>query len=226
MTTDHAVDDDHPGGLAEPATGAATEPTTGSDRGRPDPRFVALGAFCAIEGRLGGAVRAAADVARAIGAPVADAALPLVPGSVRRAVAGVVRDLDEEGRSASVAGTAIAERLAEEIADRLGRDPNVLRLVEEIVERIQWQVVDTVLPVVLDRLAADPDQVRAIVQGQSRGMVDELTTTVRSRAVTGDVAVDRIVARLLRRRSTRPEVPPGDEPAGSSPPADAGSTDV
>ncbi|HEX6423610.1 MAG TPA: hypothetical protein VFZ79_09035 [Acidimicrobiales bacterium] len=225
MRTDRAVDDDHPDGEAEPAAGSAAVATERAER-RPDPRFVALGALCIVEERLGGVARTAAGMTRAVSAPVVDAVLPLVPRSVRRAVVGVVRNLDVEGRAASAAGTATAERLAEQIADHLGRDPNVLRLVEEIVERIQWQVVDTVLPVVLERLAAEPDQVRAIVQGQSRGMVDELTTTVRSRSMTGDEAVDRIVARLLRRRPTRPEAPPGDEPAGSPPPGGAWSTGV
>ena len=77
---------------------------------------------------------------------------------------------------------------------------------------------------VLDRLAADPDQVRAIVRGQSRGMVDEATHVARSRAVSGDEIVDRLAARILRRQPSRrviPEQPARGEiaPAAGPPPS-------
>ena len=89
--------------------------------------------------------------------------------------------------------------------------PLVLRIVEEL----QWRVVDDVLPVVLERLADDPDSVRSIVQGQSLSMIDDVTTTARSRVVAADDAVDRLMARLLRRspsgggRATPPPPPNG-----------------
>lgn len=225
MTPERTGDADRPGGarLVAGALVAASrwraapgEPRTGDGQGGPDLRYVALGALCMTEDRIRGVARAAAGVTRAVGASVAGVALPLVPAPLRRCAASVVRALDEHGRTASAAGTDEVERLAEALSEVVGRDPNVLRLVEEIVDRIQWRVVDTILPVVLERLAAEPEQVRAIVQGQSRGMVDELTTTVRSRAETGDEAVDRLVARLLHRRPTRPDVAAGDEPERAS----------
>jgi hypothetical protein len=221
MTPERTGDTDRPGGvrLVAGALVAASrwreapgEPGSGGEQAGPDLRYMALGVLCVTEDRIRGVARAAAGVTRAVGAPVVGVALPLVPAPLRRSAASVMRALDEHGRTASAAGTDEVGRLAEALSEIAGRDPNVLRLVEEIVDQIQWRVVDTILPVVLERLAAEPEQVRAIVQGQSRGMVDELTTTVRSRAETGDEAVDRLVARLLHRRPTRPDAAAGDEP--------------
>jgi hypothetical protein len=219
MTPDPSVDADRRGGvrLVAGALVAASrrlagqrEPTTEADHDRPDLRRVVLGAACVTEDRLRDVARAATSAVRAVGGPVARLSLPLVPVPLRRTVARVVRDLDAQGQSAAVAGTEEVERLARALFEAVGRDPNLLRLVEELVNDIQWQVVDEILPVVLERLAAEPAQVRAIVQGQSQGMVDELTTSVRSRAVTGDEAVDRFVARILRRRPASPDGRPGD----------------
>jgi hypothetical protein len=217
MTLERIGDADGPGGgphaagaLAAASTWPTTpgEPVEGRDEGGPDMRSVALGVLCAAEDRVRSAARVAAGVTRAVGA-VAGVALPLVPAPLRRSAVRAVRSLDARGRTASAAGAEEVERLAEAVSEAVGHDPRVLRLVEEIVGRIQWRVVDTILPVVLERLAAEPDQVRAIVQGQSRGLVDELTATVRSRAETGDDAVDRLVGRLLHRRPARSDAAPG-----------------
>ena len=216
MTPDRTVDGDRPGDVpAVPGPPAHTArslvdgagvPPSGAD-GRPDVRYVALGAVARTERGVAAAARATVGVTRAVGGTVVGLALPLVPGIVRTAVADLGRDLDEQGRVVVAAGTAQFGRLSDELAEALGRNARVLRLVEQVVERIQWQVVDTVLPVVLERLAAEPEQVRAIVQGQSRGVVDELTTNVRTRAVTADKAVDRVVASLLRRPPLRGGAP-------------------
>lgn len=132
-----------------------------------DLRYVTLGAVALTERRLTRAARATVGATRAIGGTVVGLGLPLVPAAVRRTVADLGRELDQQGRSVVAGGTRELGRLSEEVADGLGRNPNVLRLVEQVVEQIQWQVVDTVLPAVLERLAAEPEQVRAIVQGQS-----------------------------------------------------------
>lgn len=229
MTPEPTGDADGPGGVprtAGPLAAASTESTTPGepaerrDQAGPDVRFVALGVLSATGDRVRGAARVAAGVTRAVGSPVAGVALPLVPAPLRRSAVRAVRSLDARGRAASAAGAEEAERQAEALAGAVGRDPRVLRLVEEIVGGIQWRVVDSILPVVLERLAAEPDQVRAIVQGQSRGMVDELTTTVRWRAELGDDAVDRLVGRLLRRRPERPDAAVHGGPDRSSTPGD------
>jgi hypothetical protein len=170
-----------------------------------DPRFVAVGAVSATEQQLARLARGAAGAARAAAAPAATmattVAVVVTPPSVRRTVGDAVRQLDEQGRAAATSSAAGAVRVAESIADRLGREPALLHFVDRVVGHLQWRVVDAVLPAVLERLAAEPDRLREIVQGQSRGMTDELTQAARSRAVAGDEAVDRLLARVFRRRT-------------------------
>ena len=93
------------------------------------------------------------------------------------------------------------------MADRVATEPLVVRFVGDLVGEVQGGMLDSILPDVLDRLAADPDQVRAIVRGQSRGMVDEATHVARSRSVAGDEIVDRLAARILRRQPSRRVIP-------------------
>jgi hypothetical protein len=149
--------------------------------------------------------RGAAGAARAAAAPAATMATTMavvvIPPWMRRTVGDAVRELDEQGRAAATSSAAGAVRVVESLADRLGREPALLHFVDRVVDHLQWRVVDDVLPVVLERLAAEPDRLREIVQGQSRGMADELTQAARSRAVAGDEAVDRLLARVFRRRT-------------------------
>jgi hypothetical protein len=173
-----------------------------------EPRFVAIGAVCATEQQLARLARSAAGAARAARAAAAPAAtmattvaVVVTPQSVRRTVGDAVRQLDAQGRAAATSSSGGAARVVDTLADRLGRDPALLHFVDRVVEHVQWRVVDAVLPAVLERLAADPDRLREIVQGQSRGMADELTQAARSRAAAGDEAVDRLLARVFRRRT-------------------------
>jgi hypothetical protein len=166
-----------------------------------DPRFVAIGAVFTTEQRLAhlaqGVARGAAGAARSAVAPAVTVAttvaVVVTPASVRRTVGDAVRQLDEQGRAAVTSTAADAERVIEALADRLSREPALLNFVDRMVEHL--------LPVVLERLAAEPDQLREIVQGQSRGVADELTQAARSRAVAGDEAVDRFLTRVFRRRT-------------------------
>lgn len=174
----------------------------------PDLRYVALGAVCVAEERLGGIVRAGAGAARAVARPLASAAAPLVPASVRREVEAAIVRLDAHGRSTVVTGSEEAGEFVAALAGEVAHEPLVLDVIEDIVER----VVDRVLPMVLDRLTEEPDQVRALVQGQSRGMVEEVTNAARARAAAGDDAVDRLVARVLHRRSRRGRADPAPAP--------------
>jgi hypothetical protein len=130
--------------------------------------------------------------------------LALTPAPVRGWARLLVGRLDERGRAAAGAVAEQGTRLATDLAARAVREPAVMRIVDDVVGRVQWQVVDAVLPVVLDRLAAEPDQVRRIVQDQSVGIAQELADTAGARAVSGDEAVDRLFARLLRRQPPRP----------------------
>lgn len=185
---------------------------------KPDVRYAALGAVLFLQDRVAAVARSGVELAWAVTRPVVATAAPLVPRSVRDDVARIMRDLDEYGRAAVDAGSDEAAEIVEALADDVVTDPVVLGVIEQVVDRLQWRVVDAVLPVVLDRLAAEPDQVRELVQRQSRGMVDEITDVARSRAAGGDEAVEKLIDRLLHRRGRESRgVGQGAQPAPSRP---------
>ncbi|HZM29232.1 MAG TPA: hypothetical protein VFB77_02000 [Acidimicrobiales bacterium] len=166
-------------------------PDPGDGR-RPDLRYVAVGALVTTGSRLVGLAGTAAGAARAVAEPVATRAFAVLPASVQAPVLDAVAQLERQGAAAVRSGTEATAGFADAVADRLARDPLLLRFIGDIV--------DGVLPAVLERLADEPDQVRAIIYGQSRGMVEELADSARGRAAAGDELVDRLVDRLLRRR--------------------------
>ena len=194
------------GGTVDSTDSTADTASAGERQGT-DLRYVVLGAIGVIQERLAHLARGATGATHAVFRPVVTTALPVIPASVREVGVSTVRQLDEHGRSVATATAEEASRIAEAFADRLGQEPIVLHIIDRVVDHVQWRVVDAVLPVVLERLAAEPEQVRNIVQGQSRGMVEELTQTARARAVAGDEAVDRFFARLLRRRPVGRDAP-------------------
>ena len=162
--------------------------------------FRSLGVACLVEDRLRAMAHAGAGATRTVAAPMAAVASRLIPSAVRRRVSRAVQELDGYGRAAAAAGSDEAGGIIAAVAGDVARDPHLVEVIEQIVEQIQWHVVDDLLPGVLDRLAAEPDQVRALVQGQSRGMIEEVANAGRAAAAGGDEAVERLVARLLRRR--------------------------
>jgi len=159
---------------------------------RPDLRYVAVGALVTTGSRLAGLAGTAAGAARAVAEPVTTRAIALLPAQVRASVIDAVAELERQGAATARSGTEATARFADAVADRLAREPLLLRFIGDMV--------DFVLPAVLERLADEPDQVRAIIKGQSRGMVEELADSARGRAASGDEVVDRLVDRLLRRR--------------------------
>ena len=177
--------------------------TTVSSTG-PDVRYVALGALGAVGWRVARLARGAVVVTDAVARPCGRRRVRSAAGvgaghggpAGRRAGGG--RPVDRVR-----AGIDAGARVADAVTDRVATDPLVIRAIGEIVDGVQGQLLDSILPDVLDRLAADPDQVRAIVRGQSRGMIDEATHEARSRAVAGDEIVDRLAARILRRQPSR-----------------------
>jgi hypothetical protein len=181
--------------------GAAVGPPPASDgvepTAPPEPSvgFAVLGALIAVEEHVSAALRAGVDAARATAALAADA----MPAEVRRTVDGAVRALDERGRAAVESGSAEAGRIGSALTSAATSEPAIVRMVEDVVDRVQWRVVDALLPGVLERLAAEPERMQVIIHGQSRGMVEELARQARSRSVEGDELVDRVVGRVLRR---------------------------
>src|SRR5215471_5594841 len=182
------------------------------DEPGPDLRHVALGVTVVVGEGLVAAARSVADATRAVGAPVVAA----TPEPVRARARRLAADLDARGRDA----VATAGRLSTDVATQVARQPAVLRMVDEVVDQVIGPVIDNVLPGVLDRLADEPDQVRRIVQGQSRGMADELAQVGRGRAVQADEAVVRLFPRLLPRQPPRPRTVAGPAPIELHPPVD------
>jgi hypothetical protein len=174
---------------------------------RPDLRYVAAGALVAGGRRFARLAGTAAGATQAVARPVTAVASSLVPAPLRHAVLDTAAGLEQQGRSAARSGAEATAQLAAAVCDRLARDPLLVRFVGDLVEQMQGRAIDTFLPAVLERLASEPDQVREIIAGQSLGMAEELRGTARARAVAGDEAVDRLMARLLRRPARRRDAP-------------------
>ena len=84
------------------------------------------------------------------------------------------------------------------------------RVVDVQLDRTLQPLVARVLDDVLAQLETEPERIRSLVRGQRESMVDEVIERLRTNAATGDAAVDRLVARVLRRR--RPVVATTVEP--------------
>ena len=199
------------------AAGGSAAARDDREPGSPDPRYVVLGAAAVVEEQLRGTVARVSALAR----PPTALALRMIPPGVRRAAASRLQELDVRGRVEAESGAEETSRMVTGIADELVRSPAVLHTIREVVDQILWPVIDEVIPVVLERLAKEPEQIRVIVQSQSHGMLEEITETARNRAAGADEAADRLVARLLRRRSvhtTPPPPPPLAPPPGADQP--------
>jgi hypothetical protein len=130
--------------------------------------------------------------------------LPRAPDPVGATVVA----LAERGRDATAAAVVGARALAEGVARDFTSQPEFVGLVNDLVELVLPDAIDRALPVVMEKLAAEPETVRRIVFAQSTGVADELVATVRSGAKAGDAVVDRSV-RLWRgrRRKEAPTLP-------------------
>lgn len=189
----------------------------------PDPRFVAVGATARLEEGVAIVARTALGVTAAVAGPVVAGAVAVTPSPVRGFARRLAGRLDAHGRAVASVAAAQGTRLTTDVVARVIETPAFMRVVDDVVGHVQWRVVDTVLPVVLDRLAEEPEQVRRIVQDQSLNLAQELAQTGRARAVNGDEIVDRLFARLLRRQPPRPRTAGLPLPARPAPPADPAS---
>jgi hypothetical protein len=120
-----------------------------------------------------------------------------------------VDELARRGRADLLEGVAAAQQLAENVAHAFAAHPTFVQIVNEVVDRVLPDAIDTALPAVFDRLVAQPEGVREVVRAQSSGLREELLAQVRTVAAAGDATVDRTVGRW--RRGRRLEVPPKGE---------------
>ena len=183
--------------VAASGSGDQTDSTTAAQVGgqgasAPEIRYVGLGALCVAEDAVGRLVRRVGGVARGAMRPVETVASPLVPESMRRRFEAAVRELDAYGRSVASTGSEGAIEVVEMYAGGVVQDPTFLRIIDQIVLEI--------LPLVLDRLIDKPDQIRALVWGESRGVAEDVANAARSRAASGDQAVEAFLGRILHRR--------------------------
>jgi len=176
--------------------------------GGPSPSFVALGAAVgAADGVLriaGLANRSARRVAR----PVTQVTRAVAPG-LWDAGERVVAELDRRGRVEAVAALTEGMAFLDAMSERLAGNPALIRVIND--------VLDPMLPVVLEKLAQDPAPIRQLVSSQSIGMAQEMSDRARVRAAQGDDAIERLAVRLRLRRRTPaakdpPEVQPTDAP--------------
>lgn len=181
--------------------------------------FAAIGvasfAGDAVTGAIGGlrrlplvaatSARVAASVRAASRSPVA---APLVTA---------IDGFEARGRKVAATTTDRLGGAADAVVSAVGRSDTVLHLVNDVVDRVLWPIVDEVLPAVLDRLAADPEPVQALVVGQSTSIAGDLADVARTGAAHADDRVESMVDRLLRRRP-RPAPAPTNGQVGTVPP--------
>lgn len=151
--------------------------------------------------------RTTAVVEEALGTllpPVFDAALPEVfdrLGGQPELIVPLVQSIVAE-----VLGPVLDTALPQ-VFERLEQDPDaLLPVVEGLVGEVIDPVLQLALPKAIDYLNEDPDTIRSLVRDQSVGMVGEMADTVRVRTASADDVVNRVVARVLRRRVA--ELPP------------------
>jgi hypothetical protein len=139
----------------------------------------------------------------------------------RQTAAELLADLQRAGARRRARMTALAERGARERARGRRRagaavdsavmavatSPIVDRVVDAQLDRVLRPVVLAVLDEVLVLLEKEPERIQVLIRGQRDSMVDELVGRIRTGAVTGDSAVDRLTARMFHRgRSPSPAV--------------------
>ena len=128
----------------------------------------------------------------------------------------VLRTLAQVGAPQRSRAEQRLRMLARAATGAVAANRDVGRLVHDVASRQVGPLIDEALPIVLDRLDEQPEQVRKIVQGQSRGMMTEARDTARTGARRGDDMVDSVVDRLLRRRAAAPAAQPASAQPASA----------
>jgi hypothetical protein len=105
-----------------------------------------------------------------------------------------------------------AGRYAGDLLDRVAASGPISRVVDVQLARVLTPVVDEALPLILDRLGQQRDQVRLIVWEHGEDLTGELVAGIRDRSAAADDIVEGTVRRLLGRRRHRPA--PGTAAAG------------
>lgn len=204
-----------------PARSFVVAPEIVEKRSPGPPMVVALAfgvASVAEEGlrAAGGLAGRAAGRAASVGVPL----WRVVPTPLRAALEARVEDLKARGRDQEAATRQALLGLVGQGFATVMSDSRLLGLIDDLVRREIEPGIDAALPIVLDRLEADPEPVRAMVRDQSVGVAAELADDVRTRSAAADDKLEQIARRLFlrRRRPLNAEPAPGSKStAGSGP---------
>lgn len=163
------------------------------------------------------------QIVELVNAIVADALDPIL----KQALPKVLGDLGSEPELllplvTAIVGEALDPILAEalpKVLDDIGSQPEMmLPLVESLIGEALEPVLHQALPQVIEVLNEDPEAIRSLLRDQSTGMAADMAHTVRTRAVTADDRVDRLVRRITRRKppelgsGSQSALPSGEEP--------------
>ena len=145
-----------------------------------------------------GAVFQAEDAAELLVAGVRFSAAQSFGGTaatMQRRVSEMAERGAAERRKAQSAAAAALDAAVSAIAT----SALVNKMVDAQLNRVLRPLVADILDDVLAILEKEPDRVQSLVRGQRDTMVDELVGRIRTGAAAGDVAVDRVTSRVLRR---------------------------
>jgi hypothetical protein len=200
------------GPAAEPPAG----PALGPDRfpRRPGVSLIdaGLGAGFLASRLAAGPARAVLRAGRRLAPPAKLASRVPAVHALTDLSAWTLRTLAQVGAPQRSRAEHRIHELTRSATSAIAANPDVSRLVQEVASRQVGPLIDEALPVVLDRLDDQPDQVRKIVQGQSRGIMAEARETARESARRGDEMVDSMVDRLLHRHVAAQKAPAQSEP--------------
>ena len=207
---------------AGPGSDPLAGPALGPDRIPPRPGVslidAGLGAGYLVSRIAVGPARTAARAGRRL-APPARRALhaPAVHGLTDLSE-WVLRTLAQVGAPQRTQAEHRIRAAARTATGTIAANRDVSRLVHGIASRQLSPLIDEAVPIVLGRLEEEPEQVREIVRGQSRGMMAEARDTARTGARRGDDVIESVVDKLLRRRTpAAPATPPQAAPVHTAP---------
>ena len=200
------ADAGHHAASAGPAAFPPAGPALGPDRLPPRPGVslidAGLGAGYLASRLAAGPARAVARAGQRLAPPARRALHTPATHGLTDLSAWVLRTLAQVGVPQRSRAEQRLRDLARTATGAVAANRDVGRLVHDVASRQVAPLIDEALPIVLDRLDEQPEQVRKIVQGQSRGMMAEARDSARTAARRGDDVVDSVVDRLLRRRAS------------------------
>jgi hypothetical protein len=101
----------------------------------------------------------------------------------------------------------------ESVLRRVALSGPVNRIVDSQLDRLLEPVVDRAMPIVLDKLGQEREQVLNLVREHGDDLTGELVAGVRDRAEAADDTAERVVRRLLRLRQEGAPPQTGLQPA-------------